>query len=82
MVPASPLPGTPGPPTRHCLGSLGLIAESTHGEARGSGFREAAGPGVGDDLAHGLEEAAHALGNTGGEAGRQAESKTDSPRAV
>ncbi|XP_008584094.1 PREDICTED: dermokine-like [Galeopterus variegatus] len=43
------------------------------GEGASSGAREAVGPGVADTLGHRLGEAAHALGNTGSEAGRQAE---------
>uniref|UniRef100_A0A8C3W2C1 Dermokine n=1 Tax=Catagonus wagneri TaxID=51154 RepID=A0A8C3W2C1_9CETA len=43
------------------------------GGAAGSGVREAPGPAVGDALAHGAKEAAHVLGNTGTEAGKQAE---------
>lgn len=51
------------------------------GEAADSGVREAMGrvgdafgPRVGEAVHEGFEEAAHALGNTGSEAGRQAES--------
>ncbi|ELK05776.1 Dermokine [Pteropus alecto] len=51
------------------------------GEAAPSGIRDAVGPAVGDAFGHrvgeaihqGVGEAAHALGNTGSEAGRQAE---------
>ncbi|XP_023379990.1 dermokine [Pteropus vampyrus] len=51
------------------------------GEAAPSGIRGAVGPAVGDAFGHrvgeaihqGVGEAAHALGNTGSEAGRQAE---------
>nr|KAF6409610.1 dermokine [Rousettus aegyptiacus] len=51
------------------------------GEAAPSGIQDAMGPAVGDTFGHrvgeaihqGVGEAAHALGNTGSEAGRQAE---------
>ncbi|XP_007471157.1 PREDICTED: dermokine [Lipotes vexillifer] len=52
---------------------VGEAADGGAGEAAGSGVKEAMGPGVGDTLARGAEEAALALGNTGSEAGRQAE---------
>ncbi|XP_006867476.1 PREDICTED: dermokine [Chrysochloris asiatica] len=43
------------------------------GEAASSGVREVMRPGVGDAINNGVREAVHALGNAGGEAGRQAE---------
>ncbi|KAL2762576.1 dermokine isoform 8 precursor [Daubentonia madagascariensis] len=42
------------------------------GGAVGSGVREASGPGMADTLGHEVGEAAHALGSSGSEAGRQA----------
>ncbi|XP_060041739.1 dermokine isoform X6 [Erinaceus europaeus] len=43
------------------------------GEAASSGVRGAMDPGVGEAIYRGVGEAVHSLGNTGGEAGRQAE---------
>ncbi|XP_021574713.1 dermokine [Carlito syrichta] len=52
-------------------GVSGALGQGTR-EAAASGAREATGPGLGDALNHRLGEAAHALENTGSEAGRQA----------